>query len=49
MKNLVVRNFPDDLHRSLKVKAAQTDQTLSAMIIEALREYVAKNEGKKGH
>lgn len=28
--------IPDDLHRALKVKAAQEDKTLKALIIELL-------------
>jgi predicted HicB family RNase H-like nuclease len=46
--NLVIRNFPNELHRALKVLAAQHSITLSGLIIMALEAYIekTKKEGK---
>lgn len=37
MKTLQVRNVPDDLHRTLKVRAAQQGRSLSDYLLEELR------------
>lgn len=37
MKSLQVRNVPDDLHRRLKVRAAQQGQSLSDLVLAELR------------
>jgi plasmid stability protein len=34
---LHIRNFPDDLHRDLKVEAAMSSQPLLAVVEEAVR------------
>lgn len=36
--NLFIRNFPNEIHKALKVRAAQEDKSLSTLIIEALEE-----------
>jgi antitoxin FitA len=36
MKTIQIRNVPDDLHRALKVRAAQEGSTLSHYILAAL-------------
>jgi plasmid stability protein len=37
MKTLQVRNVPDDLHRTLKVRAAQSGTSLSEYVLAELR------------
>ncbi|MGI8625666.1 MAG: FitA-like ribbon-helix-helix domain-containing protein [Geodermatophilaceae bacterium] len=37
MTSLQIRSMPDDLHRRLKVRAAQRGQSLSEYAIEVLR------------
>jgi plasmid stability protein len=37
MPNLQVRNVPDDLHRTLKVRAAQAGMSLSEYVLSELR------------
>ena len=39
-------NFPDDLHKEAKIRAAQEGTTLKEIIIRALTEYL--KEQKKG-
>lgn len=42
MAMIQIRNVPDDLHRALKVRAARSGMTLSAMLLEELREVADK-------
>jgi plasmid stability protein len=44
---LFIRNFPDDLHKTLKVKAAQEGKTLYQLIIELLRKSTGQEGEKK--
>jgi plasmid stability protein len=37
MKTLQVRNGPDDVHRRLKVRAAEQGRSLSELVLEELR------------
>ena len=37
MASLQVRNVPDDLHRALKVRAAEEDRSLSDLVLSELR------------
>jgi plasmid stability protein len=37
MTTLQIRNMPDDLHRRLKVRAAQQGSTLSELVLSELR------------
>lgn len=37
MKTLQVRNVPDDLHRRLKVRAAQEGRSMSELVLDELR------------
>lgn len=41
-KNLQIRNVPEGLHRSLKVRAAQAGMTLSEYLLAEMREIAAK-------
>jgi plasmid stability protein len=41
-KSLQIRNVPDDLHRTLKARAAQAGVTLSEYLLSEMREIAAK-------
>lgn len=43
MSNLNLRDFPDDLHRKAKVKAAMMGISLKELIIRALIAYLKNN------
>ena len=38
-------NFPDDLHREAKIRAAQEGTTMKEIIIKSLTEYLKKKGG----
>lgn len=43
-----LRDFPDDLHRELKIKAAETGTTIKALMIRYCQEGLkADKKGKK--
>jgi plasmid stability protein len=46
MATLFIRDFPPELLRALKVKAAQEDKTLKAVCIEILSKEVGKSRKK---
>ncbi len=50
MKALTLKEFPDDLHRDMKIQAAKEGITLKALIEKAMTEYIEKHdkEQKKG-
>ena len=41
-------DFPDELHREAKIRAAQEGITLKDLIIKAVSEYLAKAKKKGG-
>jgi predicted HicB family RNase H-like nuclease len=45
MAILNVKDFPDDLHRKAKAKAALMGISLKELIIRAITEYLKKNKG----
>jgi hypothetical protein len=47
MKMIQVRNVPDDLHRDLKVRAAQEGTTLSDYILAELPRLAHKPSGEQ--
>jgi len=47
MARVVIENFPDDLYRALKVKAAQEDTTVKALMIAAAEKAVGRKVGSK--
>jgi plasmid stability protein len=47
MATVFVREFPDDLHRDAKVRAAKEGITLKDLIIKAVEEYLRKKGAKK--
>lgn len=44
---IVIRNFPEELHRDLKIVAAKTGLTMKSVIIKAIEELVRKQEMKE--
>jgi len=42
MKQLIVRNFPDAVHKDLKRMALEADTSLAAMVIQILTAAVEK-------
>ncbi len=47
MKQIVIKNFPDELHREAKIQAAKQGVTMKALIEKALREYLDRCENKE--
>ena len=43
-----MRDFPDELHRALKIKAAETGTTIKALMIKYCEEGLAREKKKKG-
>lgn len=46
MGDLFIKDFPSDLHRALKIKAAEDGKSLKATLIELLQKQL-KKENKK--
>ena len=46
MANINLRDFPDQLHREAKAKAALEGITLKDLIIKAVEAYLKKKGGK---
>jgi plasmid stability protein len=46
MATINLRDFPADLHKKVKIRAAEEETTIKAIIIKALTEYLKKK--KKG-
>jgi antitoxin FitA len=42
MKNLQIRNLPDDLHRRLKVRAAMEGRSMSDLVLREIERSLAK-------
>ncbi len=42
MKLVQIRNVPDEVHRRLKIRAAEEGRTLSDVALGALREYAER-------
>ena len=47
MKMIQIRNVPDDLHRSLKERAAREGTTLSDLILDELPRVARKPSGEQ--
>jgi len=45
MKALIIKDFPDGLHKRAKVRAAQEGISLKELTIRALTEYLKKKRG----
>ena len=46
MKALIIKDFPDDLHREIKIQAAIEGVSMKDLIIKALQEYLKKKGGQ---
>lgn len=44
---LNIKDFPDDLHRQVKIQAAIESLSMKDLIIKALHEYLKKKGGVK--
>jgi plasmid stability protein len=42
MKQMLIRNIPDELHRRVKMAAAAASMTLQDFVLEAMRKEVEK-------
>jgi plasmid stability protein len=47
MARLVVEDFPDDLHRALKIRAASEGTSVKALVIEAAEKLLGRKAGGK--
>ena len=45
--NMLLKNFPEDLHKELKIKAAQESKTMYVLVIEILRRFVDERKNGK--
>ena len=43
-KTLIIKNFPEDLHRQAKAKAALEGISLKALVIKVLPVYLEENK-----
>jgi len=48
MATIYLRDFPDDLHRRVKIQAATETTTMKDLIIRLLEEYLDKADRKDG-
>ena len=46
MARVVIDGFPDDLHHELKIKAAQEQTSVKALLIAAAEKLLGKKAGK---
>ena len=44
--NLFIREFPDDVHREMKIQAAVEGISIKELVIRAVREYLKKRKKK---
>lgn len=42
--NLFIREFPDDLHREMKIQAAVQGISIKDLVIQAVRDYLKKRK-----
>jgi predicted HicB family RNase H-like nuclease len=47
VKQIIIKNFSDELHREAKIQAAKQGVTMKALIEQALREYPDRCESKE--
>jgi len=45
--NLLIKNFPNDLHKALKIKAINNETSLTKLIIKLLQEATKHDNRKK--
>lgn len=44
--NVLIKNFPDELHREMKIRAAVEAISIKELVIRAVKDYLKKS--KKG-
>lgn len=42
--NVLIKNFPDDLHREMKIQAAVEGISMKELVIRAVRDYLKKQK-----
>jgi plasmid stability protein len=42
--NLFIREFPDDVHREMKIQAAVEGISIKALVIQAVKDYLKKKK-----
>lgn len=47
MATLYIRNWPDDVHRRLRVAAAENDETIKDIVLRAVEAELAKLEKRR--
>lgn len=46
--NVLIKDFPDDLHREMKIQAAVESISMKELVIRAVRDYLKKQKKGKG-
>jgi len=44
MKSLIIKGFPDDLHREMKIQAAVESISMKELVIQAVKDYLKKKK-----
>ncbi len=47
-KAITIKDFPEELHRTMKIQAAKEGITFKGLIEKAVTEYIARYEAKEG-
>ena len=47
MKSITIKDFSDELHRTMKIQAAKEGITFKGLIEKAVTEYIARYEAKE--
>ena len=42
--NVLIKDFPDDLHREMKIQAAVESISMKELVIRAVRDYLKKKK-----
>jgi len=42
MATYLIRDFPDELHKAAKIRAAEEEISIQELILRAIREYLSK-------
>ena len=44
MKRLIIKGFPEDLHREMKIQAAVESISMKELVIQAVKDYLKKQK-----
>jgi len=44
MKRVIIKGFPEDLHREMKIQAAVEDISIKDLVIQAAKDYLKKHK-----